>query len=280
MRQVEIIGAMAVLLSLNGCLEVALVSAVGGGVVAAQERSVGDAIDDAGIHAQITNEFLQNDVEHLFADVHIEVDEGRVLLTGDTVKPEAAAEATRLAWKVKGVKEVINEIQVVDEENWPTMAKDIWIEKQIEGRLLITRDIHSINYDVEVVNGIAYLMGIARSETELGYVIEIARRTRGVKQVVNHVRLRNDPRREIEALERAKREQGLGGDNAPAAEDGMGTPPSAAVSDDGLQQEPVGEWQEEKGDAYEAGEPSQDGWEYDDKDEAYRSEGPAIVRPQ
>jgi len=103
--------------------------------------------------------------------------------------------AVDMAWKVNGVKEVINEIQVENTSDVIDAAKDVWIETQIEGELLLTKGIHSSNYNVECVNGIVTLMGIAQDDTELSKVTDIASHTSGVKQVISHVIMKDDPRR-------------------------------------------------------------------------------------
>ena len=56
-------------------------------------------------------------------------------------------------------------------------------------------DISDVNYTVETVNGIVYLMGIARSRPELDKVTTHARNIAGVQKVISHVRLSGDDRR-------------------------------------------------------------------------------------
>jgi osmotically-inducible protein OsmY len=55
--------------------------------------------------------------------------------------------------------------------------------------------VRSINYSIDVVGGTVYLMGIARSQAELDRVLNHARNLPYVKQVVNYVLLKGDPRR-------------------------------------------------------------------------------------
>ena len=44
--------------------------------------------------------------------------------------------ATRLAWEIKGVKEVVNEIQVVSETSLKTSAKDLAASAQLRAALI------------------------------------------------------------------------------------------------------------------------------------------------
>ncbi len=55
----------------------------------------------------------------------------------------------------------------------------------------------SVNYNVETVNGVVYLFGIASSQQELEQVTTLARTIDGVRRVVSHVMLKDDSRRRI-----------------------------------------------------------------------------------
>jgi osmotically-inducible protein OsmY len=179
----------------SGCITVATSAATETAVVVAQERSVGEAIDDTGILANLKHLYIQKDTNDLFLNVIVKVVEGRVLLTGNVDKPESQIEAVRLAWTVSGVREVINEIKVNDQSSFTNYARDVWISTQIRSRLLFTKDIRSINYSVVTVNQTVYLMGIAQDQIELNRATTVASTTSYVKRVVSYVRLKTDPNR-------------------------------------------------------------------------------------
>ena len=185
------VGAAA---ALQGCVPAVVGAGATAGVAVAQERSVGSAIDDATIELNVNSALLQKS-ETLFRQVGVESVEGRVLLTGLVLTPEDRVEAGRLAWTVNGVKEVLNEVEVTDKSNLVDYAKDVWITTQLRGKLLGDRLVSDINYSIETVNGVIYLMGIAQSEAELARVAGHARTIRGVNRVVSHVRLKTDPAR-------------------------------------------------------------------------------------
>ncbi|HEU5046706.1 MAG TPA: BON domain-containing protein [Rickettsiales bacterium] len=183
-------------LLVSGCVPLIFAGAGTGAVVAQQDRTPGHAVDDTGIRLAINNQFLQKgDVNDLYRNVTIKVTEGRVLLTGDVDKPETKIKAAELAWNVKGVREVINEIQVNDKTGIMDYAKDSWIANTVRSRFILEKGLHSVNYNVEVVNGVVYLMGIAQDQAELDKATYIASTTSGVQKVVNHAVLRDDPRR-------------------------------------------------------------------------------------
>ena len=181
-------------LPLSGCGSLLVGAATTGATVAAQERSIGDAVDDLTIRTELNQLFFEDNVD-LLQSVSFNVIEGRVLLKGAVEKQEHRIHALELAWKASGVREVINEIQVTDQDGIVNYARDTWISTQLRAEILFDIDILSINYNLETVNGIIYLVGIAQDQAELDKVVDHARRIEDVKQVVSHVVMRDDPRR-------------------------------------------------------------------------------------
>jgi osmotically-inducible protein OsmY len=161
-----------------------------------QEKSFGTDVNDKVIWTKIKNSMFRTDVNELFGNVTVTVNEGRVLLTGKVTKQETRIDAVRIAWNQQGVKEVINEIDVVEFEDNPgktikTYGTDSWVTTQIKSKMLFNQDIRSINYEIETIDGTVYLIGIARSQDELNLVNDIAKNTGFVKKVINYVRLKD-----------------------------------------------------------------------------------------
>src|SRR3546814_5546522 len=99
--------------------------------------------------------------------VNLQVQEGRVLLTGNVRLPGQRGGAVRLAWQPPGVREVINEITVDDTSGLGNFARDTWISTELRSTLLFDQDVSSIDYSIETVNQVIYLMGVAQSQAEL-----------------------------------------------------------------------------------------------------------------
>ena len=110
-------------------------------------------------------------------------------MTGVVQNPEDRVEAIRLAWQPKGVKQVINEVRVGNSSSFGSYAQDTWIAGQLRTRLTFEKYIQSINYSIEVVQGTVYLMGVAQDQQELDRTIGVARRIKGVKEVISYVKL-------------------------------------------------------------------------------------------
>ena len=188
--------SLGLLLALSACGGAGLVAggAATAGIAVVQERTVGAAIDDTAIQVQIKH-YLLKASDDLFIRVGSEVHEGRVLLTGVVPTAEDRVEAVRLTWQADGVLEVLNEIQVSDRDGIIDYFKDVKVTTQLRYQMLRDRDISDVNYSVETVNGIVYLMGIARDQSELEKVTSHARNIAGVEKVISHVRLSDDKRR-------------------------------------------------------------------------------------
>ena len=168
--------------------------AAAAGVGAVQERGLEQAVVDSRIHTEINYKWIEYNKE-MFAALDSSVYEGRVLITGVVKTEERRDMAVKLAWQVKGVKEVLNEIIVDPSGKTGTFARDIWITTQLKAELLADKDIAAVNYSIITVRHVVYLLGVAQDKAELDRVINYARNTEYVERVVNHVLLKNDPRR-------------------------------------------------------------------------------------
>ena len=178
------------LLLISGCQSAYVATMSKAVLVDKEERSFNNFVTDTIIVAQLKNTYFNNN-EKIFFNVSVEVTEGRVLLTGSVEQIDERIEATKLAWSIEGVNEVINEIQINNDEGILDYTDDLIMKTKINAKLLLNKDILNLNYSVEVVNGIVYLIGIAQSQEELNLVINISENTYGVQNVINYVRLKD-----------------------------------------------------------------------------------------
>jgi osmotically-inducible protein OsmY len=187
--------AIAAAGSLSGCAATAIGVGASAGTAAAEERGLDGAFDDTKVRTEINHYWFQKSFD-LFRKVGLTISEGRVLLTGVVPDENTRADAVRLAWQAAGVKEVYNEIEVVPsgEPFWDE-SRDTVISQKLKARLMFDKEISNINYSIDVVNGVVYLMGIAQHQSELDRVVAHARDIANVKRVISHVVLKDDPRR-------------------------------------------------------------------------------------
>lgn len=179
----------------TSCVPVMMASTAVVGTTIAEDRSAGDKLDDNIMSVKIKESYIQADIDEIMAKVTVNVYEGRVMLTGSVTKEEYIRQAVEETWKVRGVREVINEIQVANRE-MKDIAKDTFIANTVRSKLLLERDLKSVNYIVDTHAGVVYLLGVSQSDAELRKAIDVARSVKGVRQVVNHVMMKGDARRQ------------------------------------------------------------------------------------
>jgi osmotically-inducible protein OsmY len=182
------------ILALGGCVATAVGAGAAVGDTALQDRGIKGAVSDTAIRTEINNNWLQKD-HKMWMALHMQIYEGRVLVSGTVPTADERADAISLAWKASGVREVIDEVEVSNGGGIVDYARDEKIETELSAKILFAKGVNSTNYSVEVVGGVVYLLGVAKDQRELDTVLNIARNLADVKKVVSHVLLRDDPQR-------------------------------------------------------------------------------------
>ncbi len=180
-------------LALSGCA--GAVVGVGTAAVAASttEKGFSTSVSDGVIFAKLQDRFIQVNAS-LLTSANVTVNDGAVLFTGKVKKPEDKIEATKLAWEIKGVREVVNELQVIDTSSIKDIAKDLAASATLRGKMIADQDISSLNFSIDVVNGVVYLSGVASTQEEMNKVISHAQNLRFAQEVVNYIILTKDQR--------------------------------------------------------------------------------------
>jgi len=193
MRKFLVLRALALLapvaLALGGC--VPLIAGAGGAaaVGASQDRGFEQAVDDNEIAFEINRKLLAQH-SNLYSGISTQVRKGRVLLTGRVPAQEDRIAVTRLVWSIGGVKEVINELHVGKEGGFSQSVSDTTISTKLRARLTGDSNVSGINYSIETVDGVVYLMGTALDRAELDRVVAHARDIKGVRNVVSYVEVK------------------------------------------------------------------------------------------
>ena len=180
-------------LALSGCVGAAV--GIGTAAVAASstEKGLSTSVSDGIIKAKLVDRFIQNDAS-LATNIKKTVNNGSVLFTGSVDTIEGKVLATKLAWEIKGVREVVNELQVTQDTSLRDTAKDLAATAQLRAALIGDSNVSSLNFSIDVVNGIVYLAGVASNEMEKERVIAHAQELRFAKKVVNYIILETDKR--------------------------------------------------------------------------------------
>jgi osmotically-inducible protein OsmY len=182
--------AITLPLALGGCVGAVvmggLAAAAGSGYAAGQERGVGGAVDDFRIKNVVDRALLTADPK-LQDRVNTTVYGGRVLLLGRVPTQTERATAERTASATPNVRGIYNELEVAPAEGMWNDAKDAWITARVRSEMVLDPNVRSVNLDIDTANGSVYLMGMARSQSELDHATRIARYVPGVKRVVSYV---------------------------------------------------------------------------------------------
>ena len=174
---------------ITNCAQVATGAAVKVVTINQEDRSIGEFVDDTIIKTIIKNAYFDQN-ENLFFNIDVEVSQARVLLTGTVENIDLKIEATRIAWGASGVETVINEIQISNSDNILNYADDLVISTKVKGKLILQENVNSLNYNIETVNKLVYIIGIAESESEKNLVIDIAQDVYGVEEVIDYISIK------------------------------------------------------------------------------------------
>lgn len=152
-----------------------------------EDRPFSKVLTDTETKADITKRLLSPENNDLFFDVTSDAYEGRVMLTGSVKTARDRERAAALAQGLRGVKIIYNEIQVSNKSGFQNSANDAWINAKIKSKYIAEKGIKSVNLRWRVVNGTVYLLGFARSEKERRIAIALAKDTKSVAGVIDHI---------------------------------------------------------------------------------------------
>ena len=176
------------LLTTLGCSGPQVMTTGAGAAIAAaeDEKTLGDVFDDTSISIGIKDRVFMYEAI-LITKIGVDVEKGKVLLTGILKDQNKRVEVIRLAWKQPGVKEVINEIEIEDTFNIKNYAEDKIIQVQLVGKVLADKNIKKLKYNFEVQNKVIFILGVTSDEAELERVFDHARSIKGVQDIISYV---------------------------------------------------------------------------------------------
>ena len=179
---------------LSGCVGVSSHGIFGTGVsIALDPRTVGTQIDDSIMKKNLTGKMVIKDKKYLIS-VKSKVLDGRIFLTGKVDNPEEKLQLTKLAWEIKGVRSVRNDIKIKEEFNFKRSSKDILITSQLRTALIFNKNVKATNYQIDTYKKKIYVYGIALTSEEKDLVISEAKEILDVKDVIASIILVEDLR--------------------------------------------------------------------------------------
>ena len=179
---------------LSGCTGVSSKGIFGTGVsIAFDPRSVGTQIDDSIMQKNLAAKIIVRDKKY-FLSVKSKVLDGRIFLTGKVDNPEEKLQLTKLAWEIKGVRSVRNDIKIKEKFDFKRSAKDILITSQLRTAIIFNKNIKATNYQIDTYKKKVYIYGIALTSKEKDLIISEAKEILDVDDVVASIMLLEDLR--------------------------------------------------------------------------------------
>ena len=192
--KIKFISVILIGIILSGCVGVSSQGIFGTGVsIALDPRTVGTQIDDSIMQKNLTGKMVIKDKKYLLS-VKSKVLDGRIFLTGKVDNPEEKLQLTKLAWEIKGVRSVRNDIKIKEEFNFKRSAKDILITSQLRTAIIVNKNIKATNYQIDTYKKKIYVYGISLSSEEKDLVISEAKEILDVEDVIASIILVEDLR--------------------------------------------------------------------------------------
>ena len=182
---------------LQGCSPTGTVLGAGArtGLALAEDRPVEEIWGDTLLKLTINKKLLETSFSETFWSLNTTIFEGRVLITGNVKNTTLRDQVSQIVWGVKGVREVLNEIEIQETNNVTQIARDKFIQTSLQARMLGDKIVSDINYKMIAHNNVLYIIGVAQSQAELEKVVAHARAIRYVKRFVNYIWLADNPSR-------------------------------------------------------------------------------------
>jgi osmotically-inducible protein OsmY len=171
----------AVITSLQGCVELAVGSAVIGTLAASDRRTFGAQTEDKAItvkgEARVAN--LVGSAGH----VNVASFNRKVLLTGEVRDEAMKAAVEREVGAIDGVLSVVNDLEVMGLASLTSRSNDSLITGKVKASFVDSKELYANSIKVVTERGTVYLMGrVTQREGQLA--ADITRGVGGVQKVV------------------------------------------------------------------------------------------------
>ncbi|HYD81619.1 MAG TPA: BON domain-containing protein [Paucimonas sp.] len=176
---VAICGMTAI--GLQGCVEMAVGTAVVGTLAATDRRTFGAQTEDKAI--VLKGEARAAKVAGNAGHVNVASFNRKVLLTGEVRDEAMKQEVEREVGAIDGVQAVVNDLEIGGVTSLASRSNDSLITGKVKASFVDTKDLYANSIKVVTERGIVYLMGrVTHREADLAS--EVARGVSGVRKVV------------------------------------------------------------------------------------------------
>ena len=146
-------------------------------------------IKNAVLLGRVSNTLSRNNGdEYKFINLHVNVDQGRILLFGRVTEKKHLQEAKDLIWQVKGVKELMSEVEISKKKH--NFIADSFLASKVKTKLIFTKKLTTRNINVETYNNVVFLFGTVKKKPDVKTASITASKVTGVKKVVSYLRVK------------------------------------------------------------------------------------------
>ena len=148
------------------------------------DRTAGQVIDDETAEVTIAVNLKKASPELKVSNLNVKVYNGVVLIAGQVPSEEARKTAEQVASQHRGVKRVINQLEIAGKATIISEINDLTISTQIKAMVLrqLGRDVYGRTL-ITTENSVVYVMGFV-TKTEAEALENVISTVRGVKRIV------------------------------------------------------------------------------------------------
>ncbi|CAM4172927.1 division/outer membrane stress-associated lipid-binding lipoprotein [Shewanella aquimarina] len=174
---------LTVLLLLQGCAGAVMVGAVGGAMMANDERSFSTQLDDTNADFQIASALAAHEDIKNQTNITGVAMNGNVLMIGQAPSSMLRDKAINTVQKLNLGGKIHNQIRIGNPTSFTTRSNDTWITTKVKTRMLNDKDLDVTRIKVITENGEVFLLGVV-SRDQADLAVDIARNTAGVRKVI------------------------------------------------------------------------------------------------
>jgi osmotically-inducible protein OsmY len=168
-------------MTLQGCIEMAVGTAVMGTIAATDRRTFGAQTEDKAI--AVKGENRVGNMVGSAGHVNISSFNRKVLLTGEVPDEATKTAVEREVADIAGVQSIVNDLVVAPPTSYSSRSNDTLLTGKVKASLIDAQDISANSFKVVTERAVVYLMGRV-TQREGTRASEIARGVAGVQKVV------------------------------------------------------------------------------------------------
>lgn len=156
------------------------------------KRTLGAVIEDQAIENKVRINLYRASEELSGAHLKVVSYNATVLLAGEVSSEEVRKQAGDVAERIRHVRQLHNELQVVGASSFLARLNDAWLTTKVKMRLYVNGETPGRRTKVVTVNGVVHLLGLLTRE-EAGAVVESVQKVYGVQKIVKIIEYIENP---------------------------------------------------------------------------------------